>query len=440
MNRLFAALIGLSLCAPSGLAQSQRPTNTPPKGFVALFNGRDLSGWRGQERDLSPYKIAKWTPEEREAKQKEADADMKAHWKVENGEIVNDGHGFYLTTAKDYRDFEFWVDWRMMSPKTDSGVYLRGTPQVQIWDPNNEGEKKNGADRGSGALWNNKNEKEGRWPAVKADRPVGEWNTFHITMIGERVSVEFNGKKVVDWAVMENFWDRTKPMLASGPIQLQTHGGEMRFRNVFVREIPADEVGKRLAERSAEGFRPLFNGKNFEGWIGATDAYEISPEGVIRFKSGHGGNLLTKEQFSDFAIRFEFKLPPGGNNGLAVRTPPEGNPAFVGTELQILDDSHPKYKDLKPWQVHGSVYGIAPAHRGYLRPVGEWNYEEAIVKGRNIQVFVNGTKVVDADLDKCKPIDNEEHPGLKRTEGHVGFMGHGDPVEFRNIRLKTIKN
>ncbi len=427
--------MAVSVQAAEGL-KTPRPKspNVPPKGFVALFDGKDLAGWRGMGH-TSPYDVAGWNADERKAKQAAGDADMRAHWRAENGEIINDGHGVFLTTNKNYRDFEMTVDWRMMTPNTDSGIYLRGSPQVQIWDPHNVKEKANGVEKGSGALWNNNG--EGKWPKVLADKPVGEWNTFYIKMIGERVTIYFNDQLTVDNAPLENYWDRKKPIPVSGPIQLQTHGGEMRFRNVFVREIPAEEVNKTLQTANDEGFKPAFNGKDLTGWVGQTDAYEVK-DGAIGFKPGSGGNIFIKDPLADFAIRFEFKLPPAGNNGLAIRSPLEGNPAFVGMELQILDDTHEKYKDLKNWQVHGSVYGVSPAHRGYLQPTGEWNYEEVIVKGPHIQVFVNGTKVNDTDLSKAKAVDEHEHPGLHRTEGYVGFMGHGDPVQFRNIRVKPL--
>lgn len=414
--------------------------NVPPKGFTALFNGKDLSGWRGLGH-VNPYQIAKWSPEEKAAKQKEADEDMRKHWRVENGEIINDGSGVYLTTEKDYRDFELLVDWRMMTPKTDSGIYLRGSPQVQIWDPKNEEVKAAGADKGSGALWNNSDGAPGRFPPVLADKPVGDWNTFRILMIGERVSVWLNGKQTVDFAVMENYWDRKKPLPPTGPIQLQTHGGEMRFRNVFIREITPEMANKALLARDDEGFKSVFDGKNLEGWIGDTDAYAIRDGALVFVGKGGGGDIFLKDTYSDFAIRFEFKLPPGGNNGLLLRTPDtRRGGTFSGMEIQILDDGDPKYKTIKPWQYHGSVYGLAAAHPGYLRPVGQWNYQEVIANGPKIQVFLNGTKIVDADLSKIeKPLDDREHPGMKRTEGYVGFMGHGDPVEIRNIRIKRLK-
>jgi hypothetical protein len=408
--------------------------NVPPKGFKALFNGKDLSGWRGLGH-VDPYEIAKWNDEQRKEKQAVANENMRKHWKVENGEIINDGEGVYLTTEKDYGDMEFVVDWKM-TPGTDSGIYLRGSPQVQIWDSLNKVDPNIGIEKGSGALWNNKG--PGRWPLVKADKPVGEWNTFYIRMIGERVTVYFNDQLTVDNAPLENFWNREKPIFPTGPIQLQTHGGEMRFRNVFIREIGPEEANSILQAQDQAGFKSIFNGKDLDGWIGAIDVHEVK-DGAIVFTGKGGGNLFYKDPLADFAVRFEFKLPPAGNNGLIIRSPLEGNPAFHGMELQVLDDDHEKYKDLKDWQFHGSIYGLAPAHPGYLRPVGEWNYQEVIVKGPNVAVYLNGTKINDVDLSKIeKTLDDREHPGMKRTDGYIGFMGHGDPVAFRNIRIKPL--
>lgn len=211
----------------------------PPAGFTALFNGHDLGGWRGRQQDYSPYEEAKLTKDELAAKQTAWNADRDAHWRVdaEKKEIVSDGHGVFLATDKDYTDFELYVDWKMVEHNGDSGIYLRGFPQVQVWDPDNPKEVGNGAPRGSGALWNNNPDNPGRWPLVKADNPVGEWNSFHVRMIGSKVSIWLNGKLTVDGQIMDNYFDRTKPVLPSGPIELQTHGSEIRFRNIFVREI-----------------------------------------------------------------------------------------------------------------------------------------------------------------------------------------------------------
>jgi len=209
---------------------------SPPAGFSALFNGKDLTGWCGRGQ-VNPEDWNQLPAAEEEKRQQLADEDLRKHWRVEKGELVNDGHGVFCTTVADYADFELLLDWKMVEPLTDSGIFLRGCPQIQIWDPENPKEQKNGAQLGSGGLWNNNRGSIGKDPVVKADRPVGQWNTFRIHLVGDRVTAHLNGQLVIDRAVMHNFWNRAKPLPARGPLQLQTHGGEMRFRNVFLREI-----------------------------------------------------------------------------------------------------------------------------------------------------------------------------------------------------------
>ena len=188
----------------------------------------------------------------------------------------------------------------------------------------------------------------------------------------------------------------------------------------------------------SEGFVRLFNGVDLTGWVGDTEGYVVE-NGVLVCRPG--GNLYTEGEFGDFVFRFEFKLTPGGNNGLAVRAPVGGG-AYNGMEIQILDDSAEQYANLKPWQYHGSIYGIVPAKRGHLRPVGEWNTEEVVAKGRRITVKLNGAVIVDANLDEAvtpQPMDGKAHEGLDREKGHLGFLGHGTVVAFRNIRIKELR-
>ena len=622
----------------------------PPAGFTALFNGRDLAGWRGRPH-LDPRKEAEGSAEERELRQKQWNDDLAVHWKVLDGVIVSDGQGVFLTTDRDYGDFELLIDWMLPSPCADSGIYLRGIPQVQIWDPGCKRDEKHGADKGSGGLWNNPADAPGKWPLVKADRPIGEWNTTRIVMVGDKVTVELNRQRVVDAAPLNNFFEKGKPLPATGPIQIQTHGAPMHVRNVFMRDLgtfdlsapgwrdlgeddftnvncnpdtwtwSADTVrctgkpvgvirtkepltdfemslewrhlseggnsgvflwapmaalqeikpgqlppggievqvldhgftaryerssgkkadwfttdgdvfpvgssvmkpfspmapdGKRsfpkerhsrgtpewnhyfvravagevrlwvngyevsggsgctpangylclesegapvefrrlkIRELTAsaqpaatpaateDGFASLFDGKSLSGWQGAAEGYE-AVDGELRCRKGSGGKLLTQREFGDFVLRFDFRLTPGANNGLAIRAPVGGDAAYNGMELQILDDSHPKYASLEPWQVHGSIYGVVAAERGCLKPAGEWNTEEVTVKGSAVKVVVNDKTIVDADIapfrDGRPTPDGKTHPGLSRTTGHVGFLGHGDEVHFRNIRIREL--
>lgn len=202
-------------------------------------------------------------------------------------------------------------------------------------------------------------------------------------------------------------------------------------------------TGILAAAASAEdGFTPLFDGRTLSGWKGATDSYQVE-DGKIVCVKGSSGNLLSEKEYRDFVLRFEFQLTPGANNGLAIRSPfkAQGNLHLDGIELQILDDSAEKFKTLKAYQYHGSVYGVVPAKRGSLKPVGQWNEQEVTVHGRRVKVVVNGTTIVDADLDEASKngtIDGAEHPGLSRAKGHLGFLGHGDRIEVRRIRIKEL--
>jgi hypothetical protein len=200
-----------------------------------------------------------------------------------------------------------------------------------------------------------------------------------------------------------------------------------------------DAAATSQADETEEGFAPLFNGESLEGWQGATDGY-VAQDGVLVCLE-KGGNLYTDKEYGDFHLKFEFKLTPGANNGLGVRTPLEGDPAYVGMELQILDNTAEQYENLKPWQYHGSVYGVVPAKRGHLKPAGEWNEQEVICRGPRVTVKLNGVVILDADVQKAsdpKTVDGSEHPGLDREQGHLAFCGHGAHVEFRNLRLKEL--
>jgi len=422
------AFVLFSLAHATTSIGAEQALNIPPKEFAALFNGKDLAGWKGLLKSPydNPIKRETLSPDRLKELQKEADEDMRAHWNVVDGIIVFDGKGRSLCTAKDYGDFEMLVDWKILKDG-DSGIYLRGSPQVQIWDT-----QRPSAEVGSGGLYNN--QKNPSKPTKVADKPVGEWNTFRIFMIGEKVTVILNGEIVVDNVIMENYWDRNIPIFPTGQIELQNHGNTLYFRNIYIREI-------LTAAEKLEGFVPLFNGRDMAGWTGNTTGYYAKDGKMICDPNKAGGNVYTSEQYSNFIVRFEFKLTPGANNGLAIRAPAGGDAAYQGMEIQILEDSHPKYADLQPYQFHGSIYGIVPAKRDCLKPVGEWNFEEVTAKGRQVTVKVNGKTIVDADLDKAstpETMDHRNHPGLKRDKGHIGFCGHGDYLEFRNIRIKSL--
>ena len=434
--RLSALTAGLGVSLLFGSATAAG--DTPPKGFTALFNGKDLTGWHGMPH-FDPYKLAKMAESERKAQIETWTADARKHWRVENGELVNDGYGAFLTTDRAFGDMEFLIEYKTVA-KADSGIYLRATPQVQIWDTTKEGGKwKLGADKGSGGLWNNSPGAPGKDPLVLADKPFGEWNSFRIVQVGERTTIWLNGKLVVEHARLENFWNRMLPLLRQGSIQLQTHGGEIRWRNLFVREIPSDEANALLRKHRPDGFMNVFNGKDLTGWDGATANYEVQ-DGAIVCQPKKGGVVYTKDQYGDFVARLEYRLPEGGNNGLAIRYPGKGDGAYAGMcEIQILDDNAPKYAKLDVRQYNGSAYGMAAAHRGYLRPTGAWNFMEVTARGSTLQVELNGTRILDTNLGKVTEyMGNRPHPGKDLPSGHFGFCGHSDPVAFRGIQIKRL--
>ena len=286
-------------------------------------------------------------------------------------------------------NMEMIVDWKN-SKKGDSGIYLRGSPQVQIWDTSRV---EVGAQVGSGGLYNN--QKNPSKPLKVADNPIGDWNTFRILMIGEKVSIWLNGTLVVDDVILDNYWDRNIPIFPKGQIELQAHGTDLAFRDIYVREINEKEYNLTPEER-AEGFAALFNGRNLDNWIGNKESY-VAEDGMIVIKpeKGSGGNLYAAAE----------------------------------------------YADLKPYQYHGSVYGVIPAKMGFLKPVGEWNSEEVIVQGTKVKVILNGNVIVDGNIAGPRDngtMDENDHPGLRNKTGHIGFLGHGSVVKFRNIRIKDL--
>jgi len=403
-------------------------------GFVSLFNGADLTGWKALVGN--PVTRSKMTDTELAAAQKAADEKTKGDWVVKDDLLVFTGHGENLATEKKYRDIEMYVDWKI-TEKGDAGIYLRGSPQVQIWDTSR---REVGAQVGSGGLYNNqKNESK---PLTVADNKIGEWNRFHIIMKGEKVTVWLNGILVTDNITLENYWDRSIPIFPEEQIELQAHGTYVAYRNIYLRELPSNTPAVLSEVEKKEGFISLFNGMDLSQWTGNTTGYLVT-DGVVEVapEIGGGGNLYTKDEFSNFIYRFEFQLTPGANNGVGIRAPLEGDAAYVGMEIQVLDNEAPMYKDLHPYQYHGSVYGVIPAKRGYLLPTGQWNKEEIIARGNKIKVILNGTVILDGDIKEASKggtMDHREHPGLLRPTGHLGFLGHGDVVRFRNMRVKRL--
>lgn len=401
--------------------EAQAESNQPPAGFVALFNGKDLSGWKGLVEN--PVKRAQMSAEEMANAQAKADSMMNAHWRVlEDGVLYFEGKGYQnICTAADYGDFELLVDWKI-EPNGDSGLYLRGVPQVQIWDPVQW-------KIGSGGLYNN--QKYASKPMQIADRPTGEWNTFRVIMIDERVTVYLNDVLVVDNVPLENYWQREAPLYAMGQVELQAHNSPLYFKNIFIREIP----------RAKKLFRgALFNGKDLSGWqiiSGKQGSWKVE-KGTLYTEGEGGGWISTTSEFENFKLELDFRVPPDGNSGVFLRAPHEGDPAYTGMEVQVLDDYAAMYAKLKAWQYCGSVYGVqAPSERA-SKPANEWQHYEIVCNGPSVQVTLNGRKIVEANL--IEHMDKEKsHPGLKRRKGFIGLQNHSTRVEYRNIMLEELE-
>ena len=404
--------------------------SNPGRGFYTMYNSIDLRGWKGLVDN--PVKRRKTSADTLAMKQIKADSIMRKGWMAQGEELHFTGYGDNLCSVKDYQDFELTIDWKI-EKEGDAGLYLRGSPQVQIWDT---ALTRVGAQVGSGGLYNNQTNPKN--PIKVADNPVGEWNTFRVIMRGERVTVYLNGELVVDNVILENYWDRKIPIFIKDAIELQAHGNHIVYRNIYVKELTPQPV----YTPEEVGFEPLFDGSSLFNWTGnTTDYYPVNGELVVDPKRGGKGNLYTKKEYGDFHMKFDFQLTPGANNGLGIRTPLEGDAAYVGMELQILDNTSPIYAKLQPYQYHGSVYGIIPAKQGFLKPVGEWNEQEVIAEGNRIKVILNGEVITDGDIVqaiKDGTPDHKEHPGLLNKTGHIGFLGHGSPLKFRNIRIKEI--
>ncbi len=391
--------------------------NEAPDSFVTLFNGKDLSSWRGLAAD--PLQRQKMTAEEYAQAQVRADSSMHRHWRVEDGMIIFDGLGQSLCTKKDYQNYELRLEWKI-EKDGDSGIYLRGVPQVQIWDPAfNKGV-------GSGGLFNNKIGADK--PLHLADRPIGEWNSFRITLIDDRCTVYLNDVLVVDNVVLENYWQRDKKLYPAGSIELQAHHSPLAFRNIFIRELPPT-VDTTVVD--------LFNGVDLSGWqiIGNSDDSWFAENGILTTSGKGGGWISTEREYADFTLELEFRVPSGGNSGVFLRAPHAGDPAYTGMEIQILDDYAKKYAELKPWQYSGSIYAVqAPAKR-VSKAAGQWQKMKITCKGPSVKVDLNEERIIDTNLIE-NMAKTAHHPGLKRRKGFIGFQNHGARVTYRNVRIR----
>ena len=292
-------------------------------------------------------------------------------------------------------------------------------------------------------------------PAVDADNADGEWNTLHVKVVDDRVTVEVNGRTVTENVILENTCAPGEAAYASGAIELLGEGDAAEFRDFYLCELPATPVFELSPEERAEGYEVLFDGRSLHKWTGNTTNY-VPQEGTIYVTASYGGkgNLYTVEEYGDFILRFEFRfLREGVNNGIGLRTPMGVDAAYHGMEIQILDHDAPIYKNLRVYQQHGSVYGIIPAKRIKFGELGTWNVEEIRAVGDRITVTVNGEVILDGDIrEACQghnvsedgskknpyTVDHRNHPGLFNKKGHIGLLGHGAGIQFRNIRIKSL--
>ena len=263
------------------------------------------------------------------------------------------------------------------------------------------------------------------------ESPYGEWTRLDVIADGDRITTLVNG------IVVNEGWDSS---LTGGKILIQSEGAELYVRRVDLRPLS----GRVESVASEEGFVSLFDGETLDGWTlekKTGEGYRVE-DGKITLPPGGGGNLLTGTEFRDFVFRFEFRLFDGSNNGLGIRAPFGARDiAYDGIELQIIDNTAERYEDIKPWQRHGSLYHVFPARTGFLRPVGEWNEQEVIARGTRVKVILNGVTILDVDTDGVMDAALlAEHPGLQRRSGHIGFLGHNEPVEFRNVRIKDLSS
>ena len=398
-SRITVALVGLWLVTVPSAVQAEETAAAPPKGFIALFNGKDLAGWRGATTE-DPLKRLALPPKERAEKDKASIEDIHKHWRVENGELINDGNGLYLTTDKDYGDFELRIEYKTV-PKADSGIYLRGLPQVQIWDINQPSLPTNpdrNPNRGSGGLFNNPAKSVGRDPLVVADKPFGEWNSFRITMVGDKVSVTLNDKLVVDNAPLHNYFTKDKPPFPVGPIQLQTHGGEIRWRNVFLREIARSlpEAGKLGGGKPAgDGWLRLLGENRLNGWNFTPEYWKVS-EGVLVGDNPGGAKheyLYSTQEYGDFELHATVKMTgDGANSGVCIRTKPTDTDNVPGYQV----DMGPGYWGCLWDERRDNMVAAYPRELAdQLVKKDDWNHYYVIARGHHVQAWLNGVQTID---------------------------------------------
>lgn len=406
----------------------------PAEGYLPV--SLEPSGWEAVVGDPETRKAMK--AKALAKAQTEARAAMAKNWTAENGVLTGAADGGAIGSAKNYENFELILDWKT---EGEAEMGIRSIPQIALGGKN------------SGALTGNMLH-DNAAPKAAANGPQ-EWNTMQVKVVSDRVTVVLNGVTTAENVILENACNREIPAYAEGQILLIAGNAPLNVREMYIRELPATPRFELSEEEAADGFEVLFDGTSMHKWTGNTTNY-VPVDGTIYVTAQYGGsgNLYTKKEYGDFVLRFEFAFDREGvNNGIGIRTPMGVDAAYHGMEIQVLDHDAPIYKNLRVYQQHGSVYGIIPAKRVKFPPLGTWNVEEIRAVGDRITVTVNGEVILDGDIrqacqghnvapdgGKNNPytVDHKNHPGLFNASGHIGLLGHGAGIKFRNIRIKEL--
>ena len=406
----------------------------PAEGYLPV--SLEPSGWEAVVGDPETRKAMK--AKALAKAQTEARAAMAKNWTAENGVLTGAADGGAIGSAKNYENFELILDWKT---EGEAEMGIRSIPQIALGGKN------------SGALTGNMLH-DNAAPKAAANGPQ-EWNTMQVKVVSDRVTIVLNGVTTAENVILENACNREIPAYAEGQILLIAGNAPLNVREMYIRELPATPHFELSEEEAADGFEVLFDGTSMHKWTGNTTNY-VPVDGTIYVTAQYGGsgNLYTKKEYGDFVLRFEFAFDREGvNNGIGIRTPMGVDAAYHGMEIQVLDHDAPIYKNLRVYQQHGSVYGIIPAKRVKFPPLGTWNVEEIRAVGDRITVTVNGEVILDGDIrqacqghnvapdgGKNNPytVDHKNHPGLFNASGHIGLLGHGAGIKFRNIRIKEL--
>jgi HEAT repeat protein len=392
----------------------------PPPGFRSVFNTWDLGGWQGCVG--TPVTREGMLMDDLRRAREQADAAAARSWTVENRTLISDGTGVGLGTVTPFRDFELRLDWRLQ-PGGHAGIALRGTPVVQIHADDSAPPNPVGAEH----------------RPLQVAGPPDDWNTLELRLVGDRLTAVGNGETVAERVVLENPWRSGTRFERVGPTELLGEGNPVAFRRIAVRELERGLPAELEAPVDAGEWESLFDGHSLQGWqiVNAGPEAWSAADGVLTAETGGGGWLALDREYGDYVLEFEFNLPPGGNSGVFLRPPLEGNPAFTGIEVQLLDDAAEIYRNLRPGQYCASVYGLAAATPSQARPAGEWQHLRVLCAGRTVMVWHNHELVAEADLDEHLDMA-ETVPGVLRETGFPGLQNEHGPIRFRNLRIKTL--